>query len=71
MEDIKDDGVYMVVEGDLKPGHNKARFYLGYDLKKEMREAERHHNEDLTARVRRSQNRLTKEQKCERRKKSH
>ena len=71
MEDIKDDGVYMVVDGDLKPGYNKARFYLGHELKKEMRDAERQHNEDLTARVRRSQSRLTKQQKRERRNKSH
>ena len=67
MEDIKDFEVYMVVDGDLKPGHNKARFYLGFELKEEMREAERQRNQNLTARERRSQNRLTKEQKRERR----
>ena len=67
MEDIKDFEVYMVVDGDLKPGRNKARFYLGVDLKEEMREAERQRNQNLTARERRSQNRLTKEQKRERR----
>ena len=67
MEDIKDYEVYMVVDGDLKPGRNKARFYLGFELKEEMREAEQQHNQNLTARERRSQNRLTKEQKRERR----
>ena len=67
MEDIKDFEVYMVVDGDLKPGRNKARFYLGFELKEEMREAEQQRNQNLTARERRSQNRLTKEQKRERR----
>ena len=74
INDIKDDWLYLVVEEDedVEPGQNKARLYLGFDLKQEMRERDKEREaeqqrQNLTARVRRSQNRLTKEEKRERR----
>ena len=77
VDDIIDDWLYLIIEEDedvkdVRTGQNKARLYLGFELKKEMKERDEEREaeqqqQNLTARVRRSQNRLTKEEKRARR----